>query len=82
MLGLVLTAGGARGAPGGRAETARRAPLAARSPFPRRDRRRSAWVVYPAAERRSFPIDMASEQGWIIVDMKRDWKVVFPAERP
>jgi hypothetical protein len=27
-------------------------------------------------------LDMASEQGWILVDMKRDWKVVFPAERP
>jgi len=26
-------------------------------------------------------LDMASEQGWIIVDMKRDWSVVFPWEK-
>ena len=25
-------------------------------------------------------LDEAAHRGWIVVDMKRDWKVVFPAE--
>ena len=27
-------------------------------------------------------LDMVSAQDWIVVDMKRDWKVVFPFEKP
>jgi hypothetical protein len=26
-------------------------------------------------------LDEARERGWAVVDMKRDWKVVFPHER-
>jgi hypothetical protein len=27
-------------------------------------------------------LDEANAQGWTVVDMKRDWNVVFPAEEP
>jgi hypothetical protein len=27
----------------------------------------------------SYARDMANAQGWVIVDMERDWKVVFPS---
>jgi len=27
-------------------------------------------------------LDQAAGRGWVVVDMKRDWKVIFPAEQP
>ena len=27
-------------------------------------------------------LDEAREKGWTIVDMKKDWKVIYPFERP